>query len=63
MVIDVPAVRPTPPLMPASAPPEPTRPAVTVLSFGIGVAMAPFVMTMIVILAPMRWLFGTPDRR
>jgi len=33
------------------------------VSLGIGVVMLPMVMTMIVVLLPVGWLFGTSERR
>lgn len=57
------------PAAPAAAAPPPSPSLVPglsygVLSLGLGAAMLPFVVTMVVMLAPMRWLWGaSSDRR
>lgn len=65
IVVDVP-----PPVSERRAAPQPApAPSLSqqlsygALTLGIGAAMLPLVMTMIVVLVPMRWLFGGSNER
>ena len=57
-----PSNTPGPPLVAAPAPSGFTLPsASTAIGFGVGAMMMPFALTMFVMLAPMRWMFGGSD--
>lgn len=62
IVVDVlPAARPSPLPVPPQPPPELPSP-LDFVAMSLGIMMLPFAVTVLVMMTPVRWWFGAPDR-